>query len=115
MRALEFIRDHVTFKLPYDFSYHMKTPHENLKVAHNRPKPFFLHSSPPHSPQLRIDFSYYEISGPDICSLICDGDSGGSLGSENTVKRWGCRPVDVHHTVIYRESLIDFYYFLGIE
>ena len=26
MRALEFIRDHVTFKLPYDFSYHMKTP-----------------------------------------------------------------------------------------
>ena len=27
MRALEFIRDHVTFKLPYDFSYHMKTPH----------------------------------------------------------------------------------------
>ena len=28
MRALEFIRDHVTFKLPYDFSYHMKTPIE---------------------------------------------------------------------------------------
>ena len=27
MRALEFIWDHVTFKLPYDFSYHMKTPH----------------------------------------------------------------------------------------
>ena len=26
MRALEFIRDHVTFKIPYDFSYHMKTP-----------------------------------------------------------------------------------------
>ena len=26
MRALEFIRDHVTFNLPYDFSYHMKTP-----------------------------------------------------------------------------------------
>ena len=26
MRALEFIRDHVTFKLPYDFTYHMKTP-----------------------------------------------------------------------------------------
>ena len=26
MRTLEFIRDHVTFKLPYDFSYHMKTP-----------------------------------------------------------------------------------------
>ena len=27
MRALEFIRGHVTFKLPYDFSYHMKTPY----------------------------------------------------------------------------------------
>ena len=27
MRALEFIRDHVTFKLPYDSSYHMKTPY----------------------------------------------------------------------------------------
>ena len=26
MRALEFMRDHVTFKLPYDFSYHLKTP-----------------------------------------------------------------------------------------
>ena len=26
MRALEFIRDHVTFKLPYDFSLQMKTP-----------------------------------------------------------------------------------------
>ena len=26
IRALEFIKDHVTFKLPYDFSYHMKTP-----------------------------------------------------------------------------------------
>ena len=30
MRALEFIRDHVTFKLPYDFSYHMKTPYITL-------------------------------------------------------------------------------------
>ena len=26
MRALEFRRDHVTFKLPFDFSYQMKTP-----------------------------------------------------------------------------------------
>ena len=30
MRALEFIRDHVTFKLPYVFSYHMKTPNESF-------------------------------------------------------------------------------------
>ena len=35
------------------------------------PTPFFSQSSPDHSPQPRIDFSYYEISGPDICSLIC--------------------------------------------
>ena len=26
MRELEFLTGHVTFKLPYDFSYHMKTP-----------------------------------------------------------------------------------------
>ena len=35
MRALEFIRDHVTFKLPYDFSYQMKTskdPYKNLEM-----------------------------------------------------------------------------------
>ena len=31
MRALEFMRDHVTFKLPYDFSYQMKTPSTYLK------------------------------------------------------------------------------------
>ena len=35
------------------------------------PNPFIPQSSPDHSPQPRIDFSYYEISGPDICSLIC--------------------------------------------
>ena len=44
------------------------------KVAHNRPRPFYFTVQPrptAHSPQPRIDFSYYEISGPDICSLIC--------------------------------------------
>ena len=30
MRALEFIRDHVTFKLPYDFSYQMKKPQAGI-------------------------------------------------------------------------------------
>ena len=34
MRALEFIRDHVTFKLPYDFIYHMKTPMGTLTFAY---------------------------------------------------------------------------------
>jgi hypothetical protein len=36
------------------------------------PDPFISQSSPDHSPQPRIDFSYHEISGPDICFLICD-------------------------------------------
>ena len=35
------------------------------------PDPFIPQSSPDHSPLPRIDFSYYEISGPDICFLIC--------------------------------------------
>jgi hypothetical protein len=51
----------------------------SIKTLKNRPKklliigpnPYISQSSPDHSPQPRIDFSYYEISGPDICSLIC--------------------------------------------
>ena len=39
------------------------------------PDPFISQSSPDQSPQPRIDFSYYEISGPDICSLICGVES----------------------------------------
>ena len=35
------------------------------------PDPFFPQSSPGHSLQLKIDFPYHEISGPDICSPIC--------------------------------------------
>ena len=35
MRALEFIRGHVTFKLPYDFSYHIKNPQVSI-LAHER-------------------------------------------------------------------------------
>ena len=38
--------------------------------THNPPKPFYF-TATDHSPQPRIDFSYYEISRPDICSLIC--------------------------------------------
>ena len=34
MRAIEFIRDQVTFKLPYDFSYHMKTPLSRIIKDH---------------------------------------------------------------------------------
>ena len=35
------------------------------------PDPFISQYSPDHSPQPRIDSSQFEISGPDICSLIC--------------------------------------------
>ena len=35
------------------------------------PDPFSPQSSPGISPQPKIDFPYWEISGPDICSLIC--------------------------------------------
>ena len=41
------------------------------KVAHNRPKPFISQSSPGHSLQPRIDFSYHKMSATSICSLIC--------------------------------------------
>ena len=53
------------------FFYPEKVKKRASKVAHNRPNPFFSQSSPDHNPQPKIDFSYYEISGPDICSLIC--------------------------------------------
>ena len=43
-------------------------PKKLLRIG---PDPFFPRSSPGISPQPKIDFLYYEISGPDICSLIC--------------------------------------------
>ena len=47
------------------------------KVAHNWPRSFYFTVQP--RPQPGIDFSYYEISGPDICSLICGVKGGGPL------------------------------------
>ena len=46
-----------------------KVKKQASKVAHNRPRPFYF-TVQTNGPQPRIDFSYYEISGP--CSLICD-------------------------------------------
>jgi hypothetical protein len=43
-------------------------PKKLLRIG---PDPFFPQSSPGISPQPKIDVPYYEISGPDICSLIC--------------------------------------------
>ena len=42
------------------------------------PDPFIPQSSPGHSPQPKIDPPYHEISGPDICSLICELKDGKS-------------------------------------
>ena len=55
------------------FFYPGKVKKQASKVAHNQPNPLFftVQSSPDYSPQPRIEFSYYEISGPDISSLIC--------------------------------------------
>ena len=39
------------------------------KLAHKRPKPFCLTVQP--RPQPKVYSQYDEISGPDICSLIC--------------------------------------------
>ena len=50
----------------------MKTSKKRAsKVAHNRPRPFFSQSSPAHSPQSRIDYSYYKYVPRHICLLIC--------------------------------------------
>jgi hypothetical protein len=43
-------------------------PKKLLRIG---PDPFFPQSSPGISPRPNMDFPYYEISGPDICSLIC--------------------------------------------
>ena len=51
------------------FFYPEKVKKRASKVAHNRPRPFQFTVQP--RPQPRIDLSYPEISGPDICSLIC--------------------------------------------
>ena len=50
---------------------HKNFKKQTSKVAHYRPRPFYFTVKP--RPQPRIDFSYYEISGPDICTLICAG------------------------------------------
>ena len=46
-----------------------KHPKKLLRIG---PDPFFPQSSPGNSPQPKSDFPCSEISGPDICSLICD-------------------------------------------
>ena len=45
-----------------------KHPKKLLRIG---PDHFFPLTSQGHSPQPKIDFPYHEISGLDICSLIC--------------------------------------------
>jgi hypothetical protein len=59
------------YKPPKTFKNH---PQKLLIIG---PDPFMYFKDQPR-PQPRIDFSYYEISGPDICSLIC---AAGPVGS----------------------------------
>ena len=47
-------------------------PKKLLRIG---PDHFFPLTSQGHSPQPKIDFPYHEISGPDICSLICGTNS----------------------------------------
>ena len=46
-------------------------PKKLLRIG---PDHFFPLTSQGHSPQPKIVFPYHEISGPDICSLICDSN-----------------------------------------
>ena len=51
------------------YNIYLKVKKQASKVAHIQPRPFYSTVQP--RPQPKIDFPYHEISGPDICSLIC--------------------------------------------
>ena len=73
-----------------------KRPQKLLIIG---PDPFISQSSPDHSPRPRIDFSYYEISGPDICYLICATvDCPGFLETDVTKKKWTLDMLAVSHS-----------------
>ena len=63
--------DDVGFSKKKNFLTPKKWKNGPQKLLIIGPDPFISQSSPDHNPQPRIDFSYYEISGQDICSLIC--------------------------------------------
>ena len=68
-----------------------KHPKKLLRIG---PDPFFPQSSLGISPQPKIDLPYYEISGLDICSLICGSNH---LPQVQSVKK-----------VYYAENTISF-------
>ena len=68
-------------KIFFEFILHCSVRTEKLHkiklkfFKKNFGKKFYLRkTSQGHSPQPKIDFPYHEISGPDICSLICDSN-----------------------------------------
>ena len=67
-------------------------PKKLLRIG---PDHFFPLTSQGHSPQPKIDFPYHEISGPDICSLIC---------GENMAVQW--QKYAVIYVVIYCQDTL---------
>ena len=68
-----FSADDIVFKKKFNFFFDP----EKVNGPQNQPRRFYFTVQPrpqttDHSPQPRIDFSCYEISVPDICSLICE-------------------------------------------
>ena len=65
-----FSADAVVFSKKLKFFFDPERVKKRIsKVAHNRPRTFYFIVQPRSQP--RIDFSYLEILGPDIWSLIC--------------------------------------------
>ena len=80
-------------------------PKKLLRIS---PDLFFPRSSPGISPQPKIDFPYYEISGPDICSLICGGYYAHQIGD--------APPSTLRSDVlIYRLSLFRYYHVTSLK
>ena len=60
-------------------------PKKLLRIG---PDHFFPLTSQGHSPQPKIDFPYHEISGPDICSLICVFHALDFSAKRNPISAW---------------------------
>ena len=77
------------------------------------PNTFISHFSPDHSLQLRIDFSHYEISAPDICSLFC-GKHPKTTHGRHFLGCWAFFPWSFH-SIIKTQNLVkkimDYKYF----
>ena len=68
MRALEFIRDHVTFKLSYDSSYHMKIPIALEKSTFKNQH--FFNQSKNDTQNIILDSTHLEILTYSVIKLL---------------------------------------------